>query len=642
MNSKSFFSSSMPICISSTLFLLVSACAPESPLPSFEKISDNLYRINDACNVYVVKRGGKALLIDSGDAHVLELMQKLGIRNIEWVLHTHSHRDQCQGTPRLVEAGAKVAVPQKEGRFFADAEGFWNNFQLFYRYSYKPDNFKPRENIPVHRTLADGEVFEWEGLRFETVETPGHTVGAVSYVVEIDGTRCAFTGDMIHSPGKVWNLYSFDHKYWDGGYQGIVEDLEGLDRVLAKGVDKLLPSHGLPISEPRAAVEALRANLEKLYDFEFEEESSPAASSPARPSRWWKKVSEHLYHYRPTSFIVLSQDSSALFYDYYAVPDSGSPYYYDTIDEVIAGLGIKNVELVIPSHFHEDHIRGFLDLKKRFGTSIWVFENMTDILENPSRYNLPCLAEESIKADRILHDHESFRWKEYVFTVVHFPGQTMYHQGMTGTVDGKKVFFVGDTDVYRLDDPNFDHRNKKLHGISTFLNYYLLEPEGGYVQALNRLVEFDPEILLFGHSGAKPGNMEMYLRNRVNIKQRIEAVADVLPYGDPNLGFDPNWVSFYPYSARIKPGVQFDTRVQVRNHYSRAMNADIELRVPAGWQVEPPRGQIVIPAKGEEALSFKVRVISQGRPKGRTVITAQVKTEERDWGEFAEMLLDWE
>ena len=120
-------------CICCVVFFLAeSGCGRQTATPMLEKISESLYLVRDACNVYLVKRGDRALLIDSGDAHVLELMHAQGIRSLDWVLHTHAHRDQCQGTPRLVEAGVRVAVPEKEERFFIDATGFWNDFQLFY------------------------------------------------------------------------------------------------------------------------------------------------------------------------------------------------------------------------------------------------------------------------------------------------------------------------------------------------------------------------------------------------------------------------------------------------------------------------------------------------------------------------------
>jgi len=140
----------------------------------------------------------------------------------------------------------------------------------------------------------------------------------------------------------------------------------------------------------------------------------------------------------------------------------------------------------------------------------------------------------------------------------------------------------------------FNRRNLRLHGISTFLNYYLLEPEGGYIKALTRLVEHEPELLLFGHSGARPGNMEMYLKNLENIKKRIPAVAKVLPHENPNLGFDPNWIHFYPYTKRIEQGSEFETEVRVRNHLARMMNATQGRAVMhhSFERYEPMRGSI--------------------------------------------------
>jgi hypothetical protein len=36
--------------------------------------------------------------------------------------------------------------------------------------------------------------------------TPGHTLGSVSLIMDVDGKRTAFSGDLMHSPGKLVNL----------------------------------------------------------------------------------------------------------------------------------------------------------------------------------------------------------------------------------------------------------------------------------------------------------------------------------------------------------------------------------------------------------------------------------------------------
>src|SRR5918911_3537089 len=99
--------------------------------PTVQQLSPGLYRVEDICNVYVLKRGERAILIDSGMGLAAEVLDELGIRQVEWVLHTHFHRDQCDGTPAFTRMGAKVAVPQAEMEYFAGAANLWRNRGIF-------------------------------------------------------------------------------------------------------------------------------------------------------------------------------------------------------------------------------------------------------------------------------------------------------------------------------------------------------------------------------------------------------------------------------------------------------------------------------------------------------------------------------
>src|SRR5436189_5837825 len=73
---------------------------------------------SDTCNVYVVRDGDAALLIDFGDGSVLDHLAEIGVKRVEWVLFTHHHREQCQGTPRLKPGEVRVAGPAAERDLF--------------------------------------------------------------------------------------------------------------------------------------------------------------------------------------------------------------------------------------------------------------------------------------------------------------------------------------------------------------------------------------------------------------------------------------------------------------------------------------------------------------------------------------------
>jgi glyoxylase-like metal-dependent hydrolase (beta-lactamase superfamily II) len=66
-----------------------------------EELTPDLFVWTDTCNVYVLRDGDAALLIDLGDGSVLDRLEDIGVKRVEWVLFTHHHREQCQGAPRL-------------------------------------------------------------------------------------------------------------------------------------------------------------------------------------------------------------------------------------------------------------------------------------------------------------------------------------------------------------------------------------------------------------------------------------------------------------------------------------------------------------------------------------------------------------
>ena len=152
------------------LALLASAvAATPGSTPTREEIFPGLFLIKGCVNTAVFERNGRTLLIDSG-----ELTAAPNGGPVDWVLVTHHHRDQASHVDRLVAAGAKLVVPAVEEKLFSDAEDFWKA-QRHTLTSFRPSRFTRRESVPVARTVRAGDTLEWEGLKFQTIETPGHT-----------------------------------------------------------------------------------------------------------------------------------------------------------------------------------------------------------------------------------------------------------------------------------------------------------------------------------------------------------------------------------------------------------------------------------------------------------------------------------
>ena len=129
------------------------------------RLSDHLYRVTDTCNVYIIVEGDSALLIDAGSGVVVEHLDAVGVRQVDWVLHTHHHRDQCSGVPRLREHGARVVVPEYERHLFDQAELFWQTRRTYDNYNDRNTFFAAGENIAVDAVLEDYESFDWHARR---------------------------------------------------------------------------------------------------------------------------------------------------------------------------------------------------------------------------------------------------------------------------------------------------------------------------------------------------------------------------------------------------------------------------------------------------------------------------------------------
>ncbi len=75
------------------LLLAPWACGAGAFSQPAPKTNPDLFVWSDTCNVYALREGDSALLIDLGDGSVLDHLSELGIKQLEWVLFTHHHRE---------------------------------------------------------------------------------------------------------------------------------------------------------------------------------------------------------------------------------------------------------------------------------------------------------------------------------------------------------------------------------------------------------------------------------------------------------------------------------------------------------------------------------------------------------------------
>jgi glyoxylase-like metal-dependent hydrolase (beta-lactamase superfamily II) len=611
----------------------VSLLATKTP----EEILPGLSIFPSSVNTARVERNGKKLLIDSGD-----LTSAPGGGVAEWALYTHHHRDQASGAPHLAAAGTRILVPLKEKRLFEDARTFWDAADniLDHRYNFRPHLFTIRESVPVARALQGGEVHQWEGLTFEVIDTPGHTDGSVTYLLDINAKRVAFTGDLISGPGQIWEIYSLQKRFvpqmrYDyHGFAGAVNDVKAsLDRVLEAKPDILVPSHGVIINDPVSAVAKLKENLDAAMDNflttatwrispnhigEFPRDKPPQMFPPLPDvsyPKWIRDIGS-------TTKAIMADDRSVF------LSDCGHPKAIEELARLQAAGEISSVDGLWITHYHDDHTEFVNAAKRQFGAEVYVQKEIADIIENPTAYQMPCLFPESIRVDRVLEDGETFHWKGFQLTAYHFPGQTLYHDGLLVERDGTKVFFTGDSfSNWGIDD--YCSQNRCFLG-----------PNVGYQKCFQILLDTKPDVLVAAHWGPEPISAE-YLRRTVTLfKDREKLYAKLFPHDDVNFGTDPCWIRAYPYRQNVMPGVPVVIEARVMNHSSKRKHVRAELKLPHDWNSGPCVGTQEIPAQAEGRI--RLEAVTPSAPnRRRYVIGLAVTIDGQPLGEFAEAIVNF-
>lgn len=605
---------------------------------SLERISENLFCLADTCNVYLVRDGDHGLLIDFGSGAVLDHLAEAGVSKIDYILHTHHHRDQAQGDLLAVDRLIPIAVPAHERHLFEDVERLWANRRIFDLYQVRNDYFSLTYNVPVSKVLHDYETFEWRGYSFSIQPTPGHTIGSISLVGKIDGRLSVFSGDLIHSDGKVQNLYDLQYYYQE--HEGVDFSLYSISELLKLRPAMLCPSHGKVMDEPITAMENLRSKLLDWYHY-WKPTGTPTFQFKST------QISPHLIaHSLPTSnfYAILSKTGKAMLIDYGSASWTFFTSFRDatdtygrmrfvehSLDALRSEHGVTDFDVVMPTHIHDDHINGISHLIRKYHTRLWCYENMVEIFRIPRGRNLGCVLAEPLAVDRTFKDGEKFHWEEYEFTIFHSPGHTEYQMALFTSIDGRTVAFTGDAFF------DYDKTQRMTHN----LIYRNDVRTGDYLRSIKNIEQMRPQLIAPGHGEPFAVSVEMIrdFAKRVERQDQIFAALIVNPATD--FGLDPSWVQIFPYQAVASADKPCSLEIRVRNHGSEAMKLQVALSLPAGWTSSPASIAISVPPRSAVSHALQIKIPRSAYRLGeRQAIAADVLANGVHLGQIAESVID--
>ncbi len=610
----------------------------------------NLYIWTDTCNVYVLRDGGAAILFDLGDGSVLDNLDKIGVKRVEWVLFTHHHREQCQGSPRL-RGGTKVGAPAAERALFETPTRFrrvkvrlGDPFTIHGASYVRP----PIRPIKIDRAFKKMDVFTWRGYEIWCLDTRGNSPGAMTYCLRQADGWLALCGDLILDGARMHTWYDSE---WDYGFgKGIYATCNAAGLVQGFRPRWLLPSHGPPIGDAVKQLECyqqkLRA-LEKVYlrGYSAGKFAHATQNKVARPSdvpHVWR-VSPHLYTFRGPNLgvnfnLILADSGRALMVDCGLMSKA---FLEEKLERMGKRLGLKKIDALIATHMHGDHFLQAAHLKNTRGVPLWGLDRMAPVCERPEDFDYAAPIQaynhegiERVKFDRLFKSGETFEWEGYTFTIDWMPGQTEFAMAMHGQIDGRKVVFTGDNIFADPDDPN-------QTGNECVVAHNSQIPEEGYIYAGEYLKRLKPDIIVGGHCFVMDNPaalIERYSRWSYQFRDALTALSSESDYRN---WFDPFWVRAEPYRVTVKPGGTVDVALHIRNFHKREQRHRIVVHTPPGLSAAAPVIEGALGPEKRRPFPFKLVAAKDADP-GVHLVAFDTTIDGRRYGQRFDLIVSVE
>ena len=599
---------------------------------NWKQVLPGVWLFRDSCNVYAVEGDGGIIVINAGTGRWLQHRAELP-KPVTALACTHYFRDHSAGAGEAVREGIPLYVPEGEAAIFADPEQHFRQRQTYIIYDNLWNLYAPIQGASVAGVLQDYAKITLAGVEFEVIPLPGVTLTQAGLGATIQGRRVVFCGEAIHSPGKLARVAPLQYNYND--LHGSVQCHFSAQRLRDYGADTLLPSLGEPIVEQTdAALELLQTNLRQLASVRPGLKETMEAQGKSE----LQKVTDHVYWDTESvanTWYLLSDSGKVLALDYgyhsatcywpgYPHPEQRRALLHG-LDKLKRQFGAEKIDVVLVSHFHDDHVCGIPVLQRVFGTECWAAENFASLLEQPQSHCFPCDWPVPSKVHRRLKLDEPFTWEEYTFRLHPMSGHTRFASLIGFEADGKRFAHTGDQ--YFFIDGVEDFGNNRRAQNHVYRNGATLD---GYTQSADWMLDWRPDIVLQGHQPPMHTDAAFFQHIADWNKDYADLHRLIMPLGDDETHFNLDswggWIT--PYRTHLTEIAPIPVTVTVRNPFPHTAQLEVRLIGPSGWtgdtailQAEP-RAEVscsltITPDAPCRRQPFAVELVADGHPFGQ-------------------------
>ncbi|MBI3764210.1 MAG: MBL fold metallo-hydrolase [Chloroflexi bacterium] len=217
------------------------------------KLADRIYLVGSGiqgfgltddydCHVYLIDGGDELAVVDAGAGlgvpQIVQNIREHGFEpgRVRHLLLTHAHGDHAGGAARMRAAlgGPRVYIHADCAPFLREGDERAISLTDARRAGAYPNDYH-FEPCGVDVELREGQAVTVGDLQLETIATPGHSRGHVSYRMKHDGRTILFGGDLVFFGGKI-----LLQNTWDCDLRA---HLDSLIKLRGAAIDVLLPGH---------------------------------------------------------------------------------------------------------------------------------------------------------------------------------------------------------------------------------------------------------------------------------------------------------------------------------------------------------------------------------------------------------------
>src|SRR5215813_6760850 len=216
------------------------------------------------CHVYLIDGGDELALIDAGAGMGAEAIVEnvraanLDPSRIRHLILTHGHGDHAGGAARLrrLIGGPLVYLSGITAAALRTGDERALSLDVAKQAGIYPAEYR-LEPCEVDVELEEGATIDVGDLRLQVLDTPGHCDGHVSLLLEHEGRRLLFAGDVVFFGGKILLQNIHDCR--------LDEEVRSLRKLRGLEVTALLPGHlAFSMTDGQRHIERANQVLDKL------------------------------------------------------------------------------------------------------------------------------------------------------------------------------------------------------------------------------------------------------------------------------------------------------------------------------------------------------------------------------------------